>query len=140
MTIKRTLTLDERAQRRARRKNKKIVQAYPLLAQAGLIEGWMLTTDEAREQIERFDQAAAEWAAQRAKDREDALRLAVELRALVAQRVDADTLALYDEHLAKTYPPGYEVGFWRRVLDGRFDIHVYLIDLGRIRKLGKGED
>ncbi|MEN6507014.1 MAG: hypothetical protein ABFD92_20965 [Planctomycetaceae bacterium] len=132
-----TLTLDERARRRAKRKSNQVKSKYPLLAQAGVVEDWMTTTDEAREQIERFDQAAAEWAAQRAKNREDALQLAAELRAQVAQRVDADTLALYDEHLARVYPPDYEVGFWQRVLDGKFDIHDWLACIENIRALGK---
>ena len=133
----RRLTLEQRAQRRARRKSNQVRRAYPLLAQAGVIEGWMTTPAEAQAQLERIDRDAQAQLARLCEARARDRLLAQQLRAQVAAQVDGPTLVLLDEHLAAVYPPSYASGFWRRVLAGQFDIYAWRADLERIRRLGE---
>lgn len=133
----RRLTLDQRARRRATRKNNQVRAAYPLLAQAGVIEDWLTTPEQAKGQIEEFERVAKNQLQYLADARVTRQQEAAQLRARVATLTDAKTMALLDAHLAKVYPTDYAAGFWQRVLDGRFDIHAYIADLDRLRLLGE---
>lgn len=133
-----TLTLDQRARRRATRKSNRVRATYPLLAHAGVIDDWLTTPEQALAQIESIDHAAQQLQQEMAASRAQKQRESDEYRARVASQVDAATMALLDKHVT-IYPsdPVYTTEFWQQVLDGRFDIHAYTANLERIRERGE---
>jgi hypothetical protein len=137
MQAVRKLTIEQRARRRATRKNNDVRRAYPLLAQAGVINDWMTTEEQARADLERIDQGAAEQMARLREAREANSREAERIRAQVAGQTDAETMALLDSYLARVYPRDYALGFWERVLAGEFDIHATLAKIEQAREAGE---
>jgi len=107
-----TLSVEERARRRANRLNRKVRDASPLLAYAGLVPQ---TTAEAQVSVVLEQDATTarffEWLACEAVNTEERGQA---MRVEVAQRVDAETLARLDAHRKTALPSAceYTADFW----------------------------
>lgn len=102
----------ERAERWAQQKNKRLAQRYPLFAQAGILDQ-VVEPASADKFIDSMERARVRHIEQDIRQ----LHQAAEMRAHVGRIVGTEELARLDERRA-IYPPTpeYTADYWRRML------------------------
>jgi len=111
------LTLEQRARRNSTRKNNRTKKQYPLLAQAGVIEDWMIRPDEEAHLLQAQEEYFQAWLRRKDAFEKKQKAEAQEMRLQVAELVSEEELARLDDRramLPKT--SAYSADFWSRML------------------------
>lgn len=98
--------------------NNRIAKNYPLLAQAGVIDGWMTTPEQQEKIIERQDGINARYFARLAETDRQLEHEAGEAREKVSALIKPEEFALLEKR-RKILPawPEYSADFWNHELE-----------------------
>ena len=113
------LSLNQRAKRAAKMRNKRTHLELPLLDPVLEGAGFLTTEDEQRERLEKQEQENDRYFARIDASGEIFLERASERRSIIADRVDAETLSLLDLGAAKSWLTGHPARmadyWWQRL-------------------------
>jgi hypothetical protein len=115
-----SLSLDTRAERRAKRRNKKLLERNPLLADEiidGSLRNWLTTPAAEKEALVGIIESADDLFVRLAKGMRRNARRAATYRELVARYITPEQLAAADRQIT-AYPrdPVYAVEYWFKYL------------------------
>jgi hypothetical protein len=128
------LTIDQRAKRNTTRKNNKIRQQYPLLADAGVIDDWYTDAEAEKERLGEWDKSFEQQQERLRLFRRRYERSTGHLEWMIRRQVSEADFELMQRYYTRVFPgEEYRWGFYREALMGKFNVDEARAILAKIQ-------